>query len=123
MTSTRIFIAMVLLATIMGCQSQKDNPLPANLLGVWKTSEPKYADRFFELTKDAIIFGTGGDNVDTYPIASIERTRDEEGLLYNIHYLNREGQQYTFSIYYDSTNHGVIRFKNQKHFTWTKEKR
>ena len=86
-------------------------------------SEPKYADRFFELKKDAIIFGTGGDNVDTYPIASIERTRDEEGLLYNIHYLNRHRQRYTFSIYYDPTNHGVIRFKNQKHFTWTKEKR
>ncbi len=114
---------MVLLATIMGCQSQKDNPVPANLLGVWKTSEPRYANRFFKLTKDAITFGTGGDNVDRYPIASIERTRDEEGLLYNIHYLNREGQQYAFSIYYDSTNHGVIRFKNQKRFTWTRERR
>jgi len=123
MKPTWIFVAIALLATIMGCQSRKDNPVPENLLGVWKTSEPRYANRFFKLTKDAITFGTGGDNVDTYPIASIERTRDEEGLLYNIHYLIREGQQYTFSIYYDSTNHGVIHFKNQKHFTWTRERR
>jgi hypothetical protein len=123
MKSRRTLLVLVLLAMIFGCQSGSEKTVPDVLLGVWKTSEPKYADRFFELTKDTIIFGIGGDGADTYPIASVEETRDEEGLLYNIHYQNREGQQYTFSIYYDSNNHGVIRFKNQKHFTWTRKER
>ncbi|MFQ5988857.1 MAG: hypothetical protein ACE5K9_02965 [Candidatus Methylomirabilales bacterium] len=116
-------MAFALLIAMVGCQSGNGKTVPDDLLGVWKTSEPKYANRFFELKKDAVIFGTGKDNADTYPVDSIEKTRDEEGLLYHIYYLNVQGQRYTFSIYYDATNHGVIRFKNQKHFTWKREGR
>ena len=117
----RAFLVIALLAAMVGCESGKEKTVPDDLLGVWKTSEPRYADRFFELRKDAIIFGTGGDNADTYPVDSVEKTHDEEGLLYHIYYLNLEGEQYTFSIYHDTTNHGVIRLKNQKHFAWKKE--
>jgi hypothetical protein len=112
-----------LLAAILGCQPATEKTIPDDLLGMWKTSEPEYADRFFELKKDEIIFATGENNTDTYSVASVEQAHDEEGILYNVHYLNLEGQQYTFSIYYAPTNHGVIRFKNQKHFTWTRERR
>jgi hypothetical protein len=123
MNSRQALLIFTLLATIVGCQPATEKTIPDDLLGVWKTSEPKYVDLFFELKKDAIIFATGEKNTDTYSVASVEQARDEEGLLYNIHYLNLEGQEYTFSIYYAPTNHGVIRFKNQKHFTWTKERR
>jgi hypothetical protein len=123
MNSRQALLIFTLLAAIVGCQPATEKTIPDDLLGVWKTSEPKYADRFFELKKDAIIFATRENNTDTYSVASIEQTHDEGGVLYNIHYLNLEGQQYTFSIYYAPTNHGVIRFKNQKHFTWTRERR
>ncbi|MFQ5801538.1 MAG: hypothetical protein ACE5JQ_01415 [Candidatus Methylomirabilales bacterium] len=122
MKSRRALLVFTLLATIVGCQPATEKTIPDDLLGVWKTSEPKYADRFFEIKKDALIFGTGGDNTDIYSVASVEQAHDDVGLLYNIHYLNLEGQQYTFSIYYAPTNDGVIRFKNQKHFTWTRER-
>lgn len=123
MKSRRTFLALVFLVTIFGCQSGSENAIPDVLLGVWKTSEPKYADRFFELKKDEIIFGIGGDEANTYRVASVEKTHDEEGLLYNIFYLNPEGQQYTFSIYFDPRNQGVIRFKNQKQFIWMRKER
>lgn len=123
MNSRRALLLFTLLAAIVGCQPATEKTIPDALLGVWKTSEPKYANRFFELKKDVIIFATGENNTDTYSVASVEQAHDEEGLLYNIHYLNLAGQQSTFSIYYAPTNHGVIRFKNQKHFTWTKERR
>lgn len=119
----RALLAFALLTTMLGCTPGHEKTVPEDLLGVWTTSEPKYADRFFELAKDAIIFGTGGDDFDVYPVESVERTRDEEGLVYNIRYLNREGQPYTFSIYYDASHHGVIRLKHQKHFHWTREER
>ena len=123
MKPRRAWVALALLTTIFGCQAPTEKTVPDVLLGVWKTSEPKYADRFLELKKDAIIFGTGGDTFDHYPVEGVEQTSDEGGLLYHIYYLNREGQRYTFSIYYDSKDHGVIRFKNQKTFTWTREGR
>jgi hypothetical protein len=123
MNSRQALLIFTLLATIVGCQPATEKTIPDDLLGVWKTSEPKYADRFFELKKDAIIIATGENNTDTYSVASIEQAHDEEGLLYKIHYLNLEGQQILFSIYYAPTNHGVIRLANQKHFTWTRERR
>lgn len=121
MKSRRALLALALLTAMLGCTPGHEKTVPQDLLGVWTTSEPKYADRFFELTKDAIIFGTGGDNFEVYSVESVERTRDEEGLVYNIRYLNHVGQPYAFSIYYDPSNRGVIRFKHQKHFAWTRE--
>ena len=123
MNSRQALFIFTLLAAIVGCQPATEKTIPDDLLGMWKTSEPEYADRFFELKKDEIIFATGENNTDTYSVASVEQAHDEGGLLYNIHYLNLEGQQDTFSIYYAPTNHGVIRIKNQKHFTWTRESR
>jgi len=36
---------------------------------------------------------------------------------------NKEGQESKFSFYYNPTDHGVIRFKNQDQIVWTKEKK
>lgn len=117
----RASLAFALLTALLGCTPGHEKTIPEDLLGVWTTSEAKYADRFFELTKDTVAFGTGGDTFDVYVVESVERTRDEDGLLYHIHYLNHEGYPYTFSIYYDPSNHGVIRFKHQKHSAWARE--
>ena len=90
MNSRQALLIFTLLAAIVGCQPATEKTIPDDLLGVWKTSEPKYADRFFEFKKDAIIFATRENNTDTYSVASIEQTHDEGGVLYNIHYLNLE---------------------------------
>ncbi len=128
MKSTRIFVAVTLLATVIGCQpqsqSQADNStVPEKLLGVWKTSHSKYADRFIEIKNDALIFGQGGEKVELHALADIHETWEGKSILYSISHLNHEGQRYTFAFYYDPTDGGTIRFKNQKQIIWTKERR
>ncbi len=121
MKSRRILIAFAIVTAFFGCQSGGNRAVPDELLGVWKTSAPKYADRFFELKKDAVIFATGEGNVSVHAIVNIEQVREDKQILYTIYYTNQAGEEYKWSFYHDSANGGAIRFKNQKRIEWTKE--
>ena len=118
-----VLLAFAILTTFIGCSPEKDTTVPDEFLGVWKTSAQKYADRYFEITKDVIIFDIGEGHVDSSPISSIETVSQGRHTLYTISYHNQEGQEYLFSFYYDSAQDGVIVFKNQEDIRWTKEPR
>ena len=120
MNPTAILLAFALLATILGCQSAKDNTVPNALVGVWKTSAQKYSNRFFEITADQVIFAIGEGKTDSRPIVEIDTLREETKILYTITYVNEAAQKYKFIFYYDPANGGVIRFKNQQHIAWAK---
>ncbi|MGH7424069.1 MAG: hypothetical protein ACREJ1_10410, partial [Candidatus Methylomirabilales bacterium] len=62
---------MALIATLAGCQAQKESPVPDHLLGVWTTSAPRYADRYIEIRNDMIIFGTGGDAFELHALTDV----------------------------------------------------
>lgn len=123
MRATRIFLLFTLLATIVGCQAGNEYAVPDELVGVWKTPEPKYADRFFEIKKRVIIFGTGKGKTDIHPIMNVEKARQEKNTSFTISFMNRDGQYYRFSFTYYPAHDGVIRFKNQQEIRWTKEER
>ena len=122
MTPRRIVAAMALLATLAGCQAQKESPVPDHLLGVWSTSAPRYGDRYIEIRNDMIIFGTGGDTFELHALTEVTEAREGEAIVYTITHLNHFGQPYTLSFYYEPTSDGIMRFKNQKEIVWTKEK-
>ena len=107
-------------ASIFVSCTGKHSDIPEDLIGKWTTTEPRYEDRFFEITKETLIYGLGGDKQDVYFISSLERNLGENQLLYSISYKNKDGFKFTRSFYYESVNGGVIRFKNQKHIEWTK---
>jgi hypothetical protein len=98
--------------------------VPGDLIGVWKTTTEPYADLFFEIKADEVVFGTGEGSFDTYRITKIKTEKDprEQGTLFILCYRTIEGQEYKFSFYYDPANHGSIRFKNQQEMVWTKGK-
>ena len=50
--------------------------VPEDLIGVWETTSPAYADRFFEIKAKEIIFGTGEEKFDAYPITKIRIEKD-----------------------------------------------
>ena len=59
----RKFVIILLFITIFfGCQEKKLLLAPDNLVGIWKTTESRYADRSFEFTPSTIIFGIGNRN-------------------------------------------------------------
>ncbi len=93
--------------------------MPEDLIGVWKTAEKRYADRYFELDADRIIFSTGGWGVTAHPIDRIEEHNENGKILYIIYYPTEEGDASQFSFFYDPIQ-SVIRFKNQEQFEWVK---
>ena len=121
MTSRKIVAALVLLVSLAACQARNDNPVPDHLVGVWKTSEPRYADRYVEIRHDIIIFGTGGETFELHALMDIAETRAGESIVYTITHLNHSGQKYNLAFYYDPSTNGIIRFKNQREVAWTKE--
>ena len=118
----RVLVIIFCLIVLSICQCGRKTTVPEDLIGVWRTMAPTYADRFFEIRADEVIFGTGEEKFDTYPITKIkiEKDREEQGTLYVICYKNIVGQEYKFSFYYDPANQGTIRFKNQKEMVWMK---
>jgi hypothetical protein len=66
-------LAIVILFSILfGCQCSRKTTAPEDLIGVWKTSAPQYEDRFFEMKKDEIVFGTGQRTFDAHVIKKVE---------------------------------------------------
>lgn len=123
MRLTRIIFACALVATSLGCQSGNEQTIPDGLSGVWVTSHPKYADRYFQLKDDVIIFGTGKETIELHALMNIDATPYGDIIHYTISHLNHYGQYYTFSFYYNPTNDGTIWFENQKHILWTRVRR
>jgi hypothetical protein len=118
-----VVLILILSLSPFQCGRKATISIPEELIGVWKTTAPPYADRFFEIKTDEVVFGTGEETFDTYPITKIKTEKDpkEQRTLYTLYYRSIEGQEYQFSFYYDPENHGTIRFKNQKEMAWTKK--
>jgi hypothetical protein len=94
---------------------------PNELVGVWKTQDPKYTNRFLEIDTDTITFGTGEGTFETYTIKKIKKGHETKGMLYTVHYEDEAGNTYTFAFYYSPEMGGVLRLKNQKEIIWKKE--
>ena len=98
----------------------KTQPIPDYLIGVWTTSSPKYVECFFEIKKEAVIFGTGMKKYDFGIISKVTSVIQDKRLLYTIHYKNNRKDKLQFSFYYEAADKKIIRFKNQKQIEWTK---
>jgi hypothetical protein len=122
--SRSTIIAFAILIVFFGAQCQKEFTVPEELIGVWVTDDPKYADHPFEIKKETLIFeqGQGYLDFDVFPIVNLEKTDADGNTLYIIHYVLPAGKKFEFSFYYASAEGGVIRFKNQPEMKWTKKK-
>ncbi len=123
MKSNHLFLTLVILILFFGCQAKENKTVPDELVGVWRTSAPKYEDCYLELTKDLIIFVNENilQNMDANSIYKIKKADKDKNILYTIYYKNDEGLKYQFSFYYDPSGGSVIKFKHQTQIEWTKE--
>ena len=118
-----VIVALAMCTVLLACESKGPNSLPPEMLGVWKTSAPKYEGCFFELTRDKVSFANKAI-LETFAIHRISKieitTLRAEKLLCTVYYKDSEGQKYEFSFYYDPSDGGSIRFKNQTTIEWVK---
>jgi hypothetical protein len=126
MRSKGILLALVIFSSLFGFQCEESKTVPGELIGVWRTSAPKYEDCYFQLTEDLIIFANEAhlDKEDVNRISGIKKTdRGKEVLYavsYDVYFETKGGQECKFSFYYDPSEGGAIRFKNQLQIEWKK---
>lgn len=115
-------MAFIAFTCFFGCQSKDSTTVPGELVGVWKTSAPKYKGCYFELTQDSIIFANVPLSARTNnSISKIEKLHGSgKEIFYTIHYEDREGLGYKFSFFYDPSRGGTLRLKNQRGVVWGK---
>ena len=94
--------------------------VPTELVGEWHTTDPKYADRTFELDPVCISFTTGDGTVSVGFIKKVKEVPDGNRILYTISYIV-DDEPNEVSFYYDLKNDKTIWFKNQKNIAWRKD--
>jgi len=119
-----IIAALAVCAVLLSCDSEMPESLLPDMMGVWKTSESKYEGCFFELRKDKISFINNAhlDKFLIYRVSKIEITTPRvKKYLCTVYYKDIEGKRFEFPFYYDPSDGGSIRFKNQITIKWVKE--
>jgi hypothetical protein len=116
-----ILVGVALILALAGCGPESSKTIPEDLIGIWKTSAPKYVGTFIELTRTTITFGAGEKGTHLYTVGKVTKVRDEGGTLYTVFYTDSGGQEYKFAFYYDPAD-GVLRWKNQRTVAWVKAK-
>ena len=119
-----IFLTLAISVSILGCLSGGSEDIPTELIGVWKTSAPKYKNCSIELTRNYIVFTNSlvAAHVDTNFVLGIKQAHERRRLSCTILYENLHGQRYKLSFYYDPAEGGAIRLKNQIDVEWRKVK-
>ncbi len=96
------------------------SPVSAHLNGVWRTQASGYADRFLEISDHVILFGTGGDTLESYVIERVESEPDGTKTLYTITYRDIDMTEFRLSVYYKPRGQPSMTFKHQDHLRWTR---
>lgn len=103
-----------------GCEQGQTTIISDEMVGVWKTSDKKYEDRFIGLKKDVVILGQGDGKESIQPIQKVTMVRQNGKDLYTVQYLDDEGDKDSISFFYNPVG-GIITLKNQNSIEWTKE--
>ena len=115
---TIVVVLFILVSWILLPRFFQNRDLPEELHGVWETSSENYADRYFLLDKNAVGFDPGGGNIDWYEITHVTETLENNTILYTIEFQQVEGTLFKRHLFFDSSNGGKIRFKNQPGIEW-----
>ena len=80
----------VLAAAAIACGGGPE-PLPAELIGTWRTSNPDFRESYFELREGWVVFGADRYQISMYPIQGIESSRTGAATEYAIEYETEDG--------------------------------
>jgi hypothetical protein len=111
----------VYLTFLMWQHWPKSRNVPSELIGVWRTSDPKYEGRSFEIGLVSVSFGTGEGGSHTGFIEKVDGVFDGGGTVYTISY-KEDGVENQFSFYYSEQKGKTIVFRNQPNIVWSKVK-
>jgi hypothetical protein len=93
--------------------------LPDEILGTWRTTDPRYAQTVLDIGRTTLTFGTVDRGTTSHAIARVEEDELDRAVLYTVHYRD-EGGVNELSFFYTPID-SVIRFRNQRSLTWRRD--
>ena len=134
-----LFVLTILVGALAyrNIQWGNNSRVPDKLYGVWKTDNPEYADRYFEIRADEIVIGLGGGDSSTQTISKVDTQSQGTTTRYVIHATSFEASggsegkhdasfrpedmhEVIWSLDYDPSAGGTIRLQNPPKLVWRK---
>lgn len=103
-------IFLLTLIFLVGCE--RVVIVPQHLIGEWKTSAPKYADRSMKFSEHTLIYGIGDGEEVARTIDKIKSKQGADGTVYTFYYRDAEGQKETLILTYRPDSGGTLQIKN-----------
>lgn len=99
-----------------GCRQALPREAPPSVLGVWRTSHPRYEGRYFEIRTTALVIGTGAGEAEEHALRGVACDATGDGLHCTLYYDDTDGAESALAFVYD----GDIRLANQEGIAWTR---
>lgn len=108
-----LFLVLALLA-LAACRERI--PMPEDMVGTWVTPDPRYQDRYLQLTHHGVALGTGRNEAQRHTIEAVYSSRDDGKTLYTVVYRTGYGED-SLALFREDD---AIVFRNQPDVRWSK---
>ncbi len=116
---------LLALALFLGsCDLNKEAVPPPEMIGTYRTNDPRYEGLYFRIEKGMFDFSTVEGTVETYPIVAYEkldRTNGRRKTIYHLLHGKRDGQELKVSFNFEPDGGGTISFLNRPGTIWLRE--
>jgi len=112
--------SLLMLPMLLACGTVQET-LPAELLGTWTTEDPSYEDRFMQIFKDRIYFGTGQGDPSPNSIIAVSTEYQDDSAVCTIDYQEPDGDEYRLLLRYRFSE-DELQLANRSRVTWTRVK-
>ena len=111
---TFLFLGCTVLHALFLVACEGEPVVPGHLLGIWKTSEPRFAGCLMEFHRHELILGLKTGEMTHHAVKKIE-TLQEGGrhFLHTVYYADAEGQKLRLNLLYDPSCGGTLKLKNR----------
>jgi hypothetical protein len=123
-----VILALVFAAGIAYREMRPRSPVPEQLLGVWKSDNSAYADRYFKVGQDSIEVGQGEGNFSVQSIFRVDtKTQDDHisclirTYSFEPSYQAEDKHEEQWFFEYDTAGRGTIHLKSQPKVIWRKQ--
>ncbi len=108
-----MFFGFILLCTTFFVACTDEAVVPDHLLGVWKTSEPKFAGCKIEFRQGVLILGRQNGEEEHHAIKKIESGEERNRpVRHTVHYKDAEGQKSKMTFLYSPLFGEALQLKN-----------
>lgn len=118
--SRPVLLALLALLTLTGCEPQQPQALPDQMIGEWRTGEPRFQGRFMKLETGQITFGLGGIAPDRVEhIEKVSAASNKNPFEYTIRLKTVDGATDSIVLQFSPQNGGELRLKSQPKIVWS----